>query len=152
METEVNGKTIERKSEDYKRYALTNARVSSYETERKETVNSLDMVSTQLAQALEDARNATTQAEQLAVLTKIEALMVQMSITETRFNTRMYDLHTQTLANADRQIMEEKNYQDTKATQTKAIGEAIGKSADKGTENLKTLEYEGYKFNENINK
>ena len=147
LETEVNGKTIERKIEDYKRYALTNARVDSYEKERAETVDSLEMVSTQLAEALNEARNATTQAEQLAVLTKIEALNVQLSLTQTRFNTRMYDLHTQTLANADRRLMEDKNYQDTKATASKISSDAMKKSHEEGTENLKTIDYDGYKFN-----
>lgn len=147
LEDEVGGVKIERKSEDYKRYALTNARVTSYEQERKQTVETMQVIQGELAKALDEARNAQTQAEQLAVLTKIEALNAQLSYTQLRFSTRMYDLHSQTLANADRDLMEQTNYRDVKAAQIISSGKEQEKAYEQGMEELKDLDHPGHRYN-----
>lgn len=114
LKKEVNGVEIKRDEVKYKRHAIASKRVESYEAERTTTVLELDLLQSDLITAVNKAKGATTETEQIAVLSEIETINARIGILQLRYNVRMGDLEAQVLANTDREILEKQNVADTR--------------------------------------
>ena len=112
LKKEVNGVEIKRDESKYKRHAIASKRVASYEAERSTTVSELDILQSDLITAVNKAKNAGTEVEQIAVLSEIETINARIGILQLRYSVRMGDLEAQVLANTDREMLEKQNRSD----------------------------------------
>lgn len=106
VKKEVHGVEIKRDSNEYKRFALTTKRHDAYEKERTTSVNELQAIQEDMAKAVQKAKGAGNQSEQLAILTEIEMLNARLAVLQLRMDIHASDLEAQVLANQDRAALE----------------------------------------------
>jgi len=149
--TEIEGVKIEKNIDDYKRHALTVERNANYGTERETVVSDMDQVQKDLSNAIEKASKATNQAEQLAILTEIEAINARLLILSLRLTVVSNDVQAHVLANQDRDLMEEKHKEDAMDSlyadefENLVIERGIGRDE---YERARRERYENFKFGE----
>lgn len=114
VKKEVHGVEIQRDSNEYKRFALTTKRHDAYEKERTTSVNELQAIQEDMAKAVQKAKGAANQSEQLAILTEIEMLNARLAVLQLRMDIHASDLEAQVLANQDRAALEEQSRADEK--------------------------------------
>lgn len=137
IKKEINGVKIERDEAKYKRHAVASKRVESYEAERTTTVSELDVLQSDLITAVNKAKNATTETEQIAVLSEIETINARIGILQLRYNVRMGDLEAQVLANTDREMLDKQNRRDTRNSESKNYSKKDRERRDEELEEFK---------------